>query len=324
MIQRLHFFRTLGAVALAAGCCTAIAAGYPERPVRFIVPYPPGGATDIVARGLAQKVGAVIGQQVIIDNRGGAGQVLGTELGAKAAPDGYTLLLISITHSINPSLLGKLPYDSLRDFTPITLAALSPQIMVAYPGLPVKNVPELIALAKAKPGQLNYASSGNGAGGHLAMELFKFMTGTQMTHIPYKGAAPALIDVVAGQAQVMETSPLAALPQVKTGRLRALGMASAKRSPAAPEIPTVAEQGVPGYEASLWYGVVGPAGLPKNIVTLWHTEAVRALEAPDFRERMLSQSVEPMGTTPEQLRDFIVSETAKWGKVVRAANIKAE
>jgi len=298
--------------------------GYPERPIRFIVPFAPGGATDIVARGLGQKWGEVFGQQVVIDNRAGAGQILGTELGARAAPDGYTLLLISITHAINPALVPKLPYDSLRDFTPISLAALSPQIFVAHPGVPAKNVPEFIALAKAKAGQLNYASSGNGSGGHLASELFKFMTGAPMTHIPYKGAAPALIDVVAGQAQVMFTSPLAALPQVKAGRLRALGMAGAKRSPAAPDIPTVAEQGVPGYEANLWYGVTGPAGLPKSIVATLHAETVKALAQPDFRERLLSQTVEPLGTTPEQLRAFVVSETAKWGKLVRTANIKTE
>jgi tripartite-type tricarboxylate transporter receptor subunit TctC len=297
---------------------------YPDRPIRFIVPYPPGGATDIVARGLAQKWGEAFGQQVVIDNRGGAGQILGTELGARAAPDGYTLLLISITHSINPALVPKLPYDSLRDFTPISLLALSPQIFVAHPGVPAKNVPEFVAYTKAKAGQVNYASSGNGSGGHLASELFKFMTGASMTHIPYKGAAPALVDVVAGQTQVMFTSPLAALPQVKAGRLRALGMAGAKRSPAAPDIPTVAEQGVPGYEASLWYGLTGPAGLPKPIVTTLHAETVKALAQADFRERLLSQTVEPLGTTPEELRAFVVSETAKWGKLVRTANIRSE
>lgn len=314
--------------ALAAAALLAAAPGwaqrYPERPIRFIVPFAPGGATDIVARGLGQKWGEAFGQQVVIDNRAGAGQILGTELGARAAPDGYTLLLISITHSINPALVAKLPYDSLRDFTPISLVALSPQIFVAHPGVPAKNVPEFVAYAKAKAGQVNYASSGSGSGGHLASELFKYMTGAPMTHIPYKGAAPALIDVVAGQAQVMFTSPLAALPQVKAGRLRALGMAGAKRSPAAPEIPTVAEQGVPGFEANLWYGLAGPAGLPKPVVATLHAETVKALAQPDFRERLLSQTVEPMGTTPEELRAFLVLETAKWGKLVRTANIRSE
>ena len=301
----------------------ALAQPYPSRPIRLIVPYPPGGATDIVARMLGQKLGDVFGQQVVIDNRAGGGQVIGTDLAAKAAPDGYTLILVSITHTINPALHKKLPYDSIKDFTPITLVAASPQILIVHPSVAAKSVSELIALAKGKAGGLNYASSGNGSGGHLAMELFKSMTGTRMTHIPYKGAGPALTDLIAGQTQAMFTSPLAALPHVKTGKLRALAMASKTRSLAAPDLATVGET-VPGYEASLWYGLLAPAGTAKPIVARLHGEVVTALKLSDVVERLSSQGVEPIGSTPEELAAFMKSETAKWGKVVREANIRLD
>jgi tripartite-type tricarboxylate transporter receptor subunit TctC len=307
-----------GALALLA---LAVAAQpYPSRPVRLILPYPPGGATDIVARALGQKLGDALGQQFVIDNRGGGGQVIGTALAAEAAPDGYTLILVTITHTINPALHRKLPYDSLADFTPVTLVAASPQILVAHPSVAAKSVSELIALAKAKPGGLNYASSGNGSGGHLAMELFKSMTGVQMTHVPYKGAGPALTDLIGGQVQVMFTSPLAALPHVKTGKLRGIAMASRTRSQAAPDLPTVAET-VPGYEASLWYALLGPARLPQPVVATLNAETIRALRLPDVAERLTGQGVEPAGGTPAELAAFMKSETAKWGKVVREARI---
>jgi len=310
-------------VALSMTGAAALAQPYPSRPIRLIVPYPPGGATDIVARMLGQKLGDVFGQQVVIDNRAGGGQVIGTDLAAKAAPDGYTLILVSITHTINPALHKKLPYDSIKDFTPITLVAASPQILIVHPSVAAKSVSELIALAKGKAGGLNYASSGNGSGGHLAMELFKSMTGTRMTHIPYKGAGPALTDLIAGQTQAMFTSPLAALPHVKTGKLRALAMASKTRSLAAPDLATVGET-VPGYEASLWYGLLAPAGTAKPIVARLHGEVVTALKLSDVVERLSSQGVEPIGSTPEELAAFMQSETAKWGKVVREANIRLD
>jgi tripartite-type tricarboxylate transporter receptor subunit TctC len=250
--------------------------------------------------------------------------LIGTDLVAKAAPNGYTLLLATITHAINPSLHATLPYDSIKDFAPVTLVAASPQILIAHPSVSAKNVIELIALARAKPGQLNYASSGNGSGGHLAMELFKSMTGVQIAHIPYKGAGPALTDLIGGQAQLMFTSPLAALPHVRAGKLNALAMASARRSEAAPELPTVAESGVPGFEASLWYGILAPAGTPAAVVRTLHDALVAALQAPDVRARLAAQGVEAIGGTPREFQDFIRTETAKWAKVVKAAAIRTD
>lgn len=312
-------------LAAASLCATlSIAGSYPDKPIRLIVPYPPGGATDIVARSLGQKLYETFGQQVVIDNRAGGGQVIGTDLAAKAAPNGYTLLLATITHAINPSLRAKLPYDSLKDFAPVTLVAASPQILIAHPSVAAKNVTELIALARARPGQLNYASSGNGSGGHLAMELFKSMTGLQIAHVPYKGAGPALTDLIGGQVQIMFTSPLAALPHVRAGKLTALAMAGARRSEAAPELPTVAESGVPGFEASLWYGVLAPAGTPNAVVTALHRALTAALKAADVRDRLLTQGVEPIGSSAREFENFMRSETVKWGKVVKAAGMRPD
>ena len=316
--------RMLIHILLLACAAASAAAAYPERPIRLIVPYPPGGATDIVARSLGQKLTDAFGQQIVVDNRAGGGQVIGTDLVAKAAPNGYTLLLASITHSINPSLHAKLPYDSLGDFAPVTLIAASPQILVAHPAVAAKNVRELIALARARPGQLNYASSGNGSGGHLAMELFKSMTGLTIAHVPYKGAGPALTDLIGGQVELMFTSPLAALPHVKAGKLTALAMASARRSAAAPELPTVAESGVPGFEASLWYGILAPAGTPNSVAAALHRALVAALQAPDVRERFLSQGLEPIGASRREFAEFLRSETAKWAKVIKAAGIRTD
>lgn len=312
-------------VAAASLCGTpSIAQTYPDRPIRLIVPYPPGGAADIVGRSLGHKLNDSLGQQIVIDNRAGGGQLIGTDIVAKAAPNGYTLILITITHSINPSLYAKLPYDSIRDFTPVTLVAISPQILVAHPTLPVKNVGELLAYLRARPGQLNYASSGNGAGGHLAMELFKSMAGVQLTHIPYKGAGPALTDLVGGQVKLMFTSPLAALPFVKSGKLTALAMASARRTEAAPDLPTVAESGLPGFEASLWYGVLAPAGTSNAVVATLHQALTAALKAPDVRERLAAQGVEALGSGQREFLDFMRSETVKWAKVVKIAGIKTD
>jgi len=297
---------------------------YPHKPIRLIIPYPPGGATDVIARTLAQKLTDAMGQSVVVDNRGGGGQVIGTDLAAKAQPDGYTLIMVTITHSINPGLHKKLPYDSIRDFTPVTLVAASPQILVAHPSLGVSSVKELLNLPKAKTGGINYASSGNGSGGHLAMELFKSMTGLNLVHVPYKGAGPALTDLVGGRVQLMFTSPLAALPHVKSGRLKALAMASRNRSPAAPELPTVSESGVPGFEASLWYGMLAPAGTARGIVTRLHDETAKALQLPDVVERLSSQGVEPIGGSPQELAAFLKLETAKWARVVKQAGIRVD
>ena len=301
------------------------AEAYPQRAVRLIVPYPPGGAGDIVGRLLSARLTEALGQQVVVDNRGGGGQIIATEITAKAPPDGHTLFLASATHGINPGLRrGKLPYDSIRDFAPITLVAESPLVFVAHPSLGVGGIKELVAAAKARPGRINYASSGPGTGGHLSVELLKFHTGIDLVHVPYKGAGPALIDVVGGQVQMMCTSPLAAMPHVKSGKLRALGMTGARRSRAAPELPTIAEQGVVGYESSLWYAMLAPAATPQAIVKRVHAETVKIVKSPELAGQLLSQGAEPVGSSPQELERFIKSEIARWTKLVTQANIRAE
>jgi len=302
----------------------APAQDFPNRPLRLVVPYPPGGATDIIARTLSQKLFEVFGQQVIVDNRPGGGQILGTDIVAKAPPNGYTLLLASVTHGINPGLVAKLPYDSVRDFTPVSMVAVSPNVLVINARLPVKSVKELIALAKSHPGQLNYASSGNGSGGHLAMELFRSMTGTVMTHVPYKGAGPALTDLIAGQVQLMFTSPLAALPHVRTGKLRVLGVGSLKRTDAAPELVTIAEAGVPGFDAPLWYAILGPAGVADDIVTKLNGGFKSILAMHDVRERFSSNGVDATYSTASELGAHIGREIEKWRKVILAAGIRPD
>ena len=298
---------------------------YPQRAIRLIIPYPPGGAGDIVGRLLAPRLTEALGQQVVVDNRGGGGQIIATELTAKAPADGHTLFLASATHSINPGLRrGKLPYDTLKDFAPITLVAESPLVFIAHPGLGVGSVKELVAAAKARPGRINYASSGPGTGGHLSVELLKFTTGIDVVHVPYKGAGPALIDLVAGQVQMMCTSPLPSMPHVKAGRLKALGMTSRNRSRAAPDVPTVAEQIGADYESSLWYAMLAPAGTPAAIVKRVHAETVKAVKAPDLAAQLLSQGAEPIGNSPPELEKFIAAEVRRWTQVIEKANIRAE
>jgi tripartite-type tricarboxylate transporter receptor subunit TctC len=298
---------------------------YPQRAVRLIIPYPPGGAGDIVGRMLSAKLTEALGQQVVVDNRGGGGQIIATEITAKAPPDGYTLFLASATHGINPGLRrGKLPYDSIRDFAPITLVAESPLVFIAHPALGVGSIKELVAVAKARPGRINYASSGPGTGGHLSVELLKFQTGIDLVHVPYKGAGPALIDLIGGQVQMMCTSPLPAMPHVKSGKLRALGMTSAKRSRAAPEVPTVAEQGLPGYESSLWYAMLAPAATPQAVIKRVHADTVKIIKAPEMAGQLLAQGAEPVGNSPQELARFIKAEIDRWTKVITQANIRVE
>jgi len=297
------------------------AQGYPDRPIRMVVPYPPGGAADLIGRILGKKLAEYLGQQVIVDNRPGGGQIIGTEIVAKAAPDGYTLFQASVTHGINPGLVPKLPYDSVKDFSPISLLATSPLVLVVHPSVPVKSIKELIALAKSRPGQLNYASSGNGSGGHLATELFRDMTHINVVHVPYKGAGPALTDLIAGQVQLMITSPLAAVPYAKNGKLRLLGVSSKKRSPAMPDVPAIAEI-VPGYEATLWYAFLAPAGTPGDVISKVNAATQKALASPDVRELFSRSGVDAQGSTPEQLGKHIRDEIEKWRRVIRAAGIK--
>ena len=320
--MRIIFLTSLiGALVLAGG---ASAQPYPNRPVRFIVPYPAGGATDIISRLIGDKLGAALGQQFVIDNRAGGGQKIGTGLAAGAAPDGHTILLVSITHTINPSLDAKLPYDTIKDFSPITIVAKSPLVLVVHPSIRAKSVKELIALMKTQPGKLNCATSGIGSGGHLAAELFKSMAGVNMTFVPYRGGSLAYIDLIGGQVDLMFTSPAATLAYAKAGKLRVLATTGAKRSPATPELPTVAEAtGIRGYEAGLWYGVVAPAGTPRAIVRLLNAEIVKALQFPDVRDPLAVQAVEVVSSTPEEFAMYIKSEIAKWAKVIKDANIHA-
>ncbi|MGA0023207.1 MAG: tripartite tricarboxylate transporter substrate binding protein, partial [Burkholderiales bacterium] len=279
------------------------------------------GAGDIVGRMLGGGLSASFGQQVVSDNRGGGGQIIATQIAANAAPDGHTLFLASATHSINPALRSKLPYDTLKDFAPVTLVAQSPLVFVAHASLKAGSIRELIAAAKAQPGKINYASSGPGTGGHMSVELLKSLTGINLVHIPYKGAGPALIDVVGGQVQMICTSPLPAMPHVKAGRLRALGMTSLERSPAYPDVPTVAET-VPGYQSTLWYALLAPAGTPPAVIRRVHGEAVKVLTDAQVRNQLLKLGATPVGNTPQQLQAFIGDEIARWKKLVKQTGIK--
>ena len=313
----------LAAIGVLSG--NAGAQDYPNKPLRLIVPFPPGGGNDILARSVGQRLAETIGQQVIVDNRGGAGGLIGAELAAKAVPDGYTIFLASIGNlAFMPALHAKLPYDPVRDFAPLTLLATSAFIMVVNPSLPAKSVKELIALARAKPGQLNYGSSGQGSSLHLTGEIFKLATGADLVHVPYKGSAPALTDLIAGQVQIMFGTMPPTLPHVKTGKLRALGVSGAKRSVAAPEVPTIAEAGVPGFEVLNWYGIVAPSKTPAAIVQRLNGELVKTLKAPEMIESLGTQGLEAAGGTPERFGVFIKSEMAKYAKVIKAAGIRAE
>jgi len=297
--------------------------GYPTKPVRFVLPFPPGGGTDTLGRAIGQKLGESLAQTVVLDNRPGAGANIGAEIAARAVPDGYTLLMTNIAHSINVTLYRKLNYDFLKDFAPVTRLASTPNILVVHPSVPAKSVKELIALARAKPG-MNYASSGSGSAPHLAGELFKFMTGIQLTHIPYKGGGPATVALVAGEASTGVATMPSALPHVKSGRLRALAVSTAKRSAATPELPTIAEAGVPGYEFTTWYGVLVPTGTSKDIIARLNREFIKLLELPDVKERLAASGFEPETSTPDEFAQYMRSEVAKWGKVVKAANLKVE
>ena len=299
--------------------------GYPNKPVRMVVGFPPGQATDIVARAVAQKLTESLGQSVFVDNRPGAAGIIGTEVAIKAGGDGYTLLMSSSGPlAVNPGLYAKLPYDPLRDLAPITLVASVPLFLVAHPSLPANNVPELIALAKQRPGEINYASGGSGVTNHLVMEMFKSAAGVNLVHVPYKGGPPALTDLIAGQVSVMfETGP-GALPHVRSGKLKALATGGARRSMAMPKLATVAEQGIAGFDGVAWIGFVAPAGTPRAIVDRLNEETVKILALPDVRERFVSQGAEPVGNSPGEFAAYIKAEIAKWGKVIRESGAKVD
>lgn len=322
--------RTLLA-AIAASLAVAVSplalaqTAFPTKPIRIVVPFPPGGTTDILARAAAQKMTEAWKEQAVVDNRPGAGGNIGAELVAKSAPDGYTLLMGTVgTHAINPSLYARMPYDHVKDFAPVILVAAVPNVLVVHPSVPASSVAELIAYAKANPGRLNFASSGSGTSIHLAGELFKVMTGVQMAHVPYKGSAPAIADLVGGQVQLMFDNLPSALPQIKAGRLRALAVTSAQRAPALPDLPTIAESGLPGYEASSWFGLLAPAGTPADVVAKVNGEVARWLATPEAKEKLLSQGANAAGGTPEDFVRHIAAETAKWQKVVKESGAKVD
>lgn len=302
---------------------TASAQSWPSRPLRYIVPFPPGAFNDTLARTLAAELPKTLGQPVVVENRPGGNTIIGTELAAKSPPDGYILFGAALPFSVIQSLY-KTPFDVTRDFAPITLAGITPNLLVAHPGAPVNSVAELIGYARTNPGKLNYASTGNGTSNHLSFELFKAMTQTQVTHVPYKGSAPAVTDLIAGQVQVMFDNTPNVLPHVRAGKLKALAVSTKARSPLAPEVPSVDEAGVPGYDVSVWFGVLTVAGTPREVVQRLNAEMVKILQSPEVRERFGKIGVEVVAGTPEHFGAFLKSEVERWAKVVRDAGIKAD
>lgn len=297
---------------------------YPAKPIRIISIFAPGGGNDVICRLVAQKLSERVKQQVYVENRVGANGIIGSEAAARSAPDGYTITLVPSGHAVNASMYRKLPFDSVKDFTTITLVGTSPLVLAVHPSLPVRNVKELIALAKARPGQLTYVSSGIGASGHLAGALFETMTGTTMSHVPYKGMSLAVSDLMGGQVSMTFGTSLSVIPQVRTGRLRALATTGAQRSPALPELPTVAESGVAGYEAGLWYGFVGPANLPPEIVQRLNAEIVAVLAQPDTREKLASQGLDTRSSTPDEFARLLAADTTRWATVVKKLGLQAD
>jgi len=317
-------YRVMVAVVIAGASVFASAQAYPTKPIRMVVPYPAGGGGDLLARPLAQSLTETLGQQVIVENRGGAGGNLGMEFVAKNPPDGYTLVLaLTAQYAVNPSLYPKLPYDPVKDYAPVALLVRNPYVISVHPSMPVKSVKELIALAKARAGQLAYSSAGNGSGAHLCGEMMKTMAGINIVHVPYKGAAPAITDTIAGQVQFSFLAWRSSGPHVKSGRLRALGVSTLTRSPALPDLPAVAET-LPGFDLPVWYGVAAPAGTPREIVVRLNTEILRTIASADFRQRMEADAAEPLGGTPEQMGDYIRSEIVKYAKIVKESGAKID
>ncbi len=320
---RVACFALMACVGVVSGSAVAQQSAFPTRPVRFIIPVPPGGGADLLARAVGQKLTETWGQTVVIDNRGGAGGTIAVDMAAKAAPDGHTIVMGLIASiAVNVSLI-KLPYDPVADFAPITLLAVAQNLLVVHPSLPAASVRELIALLKSKPGYFNYASAGNGTSPHLSAELFKLMTGVSMNHVPYKGAGPALVDLVGGQVGIYFGSLPATLPQVRTGKLRVLAVSGSRRSQIVPDLPTVAEAGVPGFESNQWYGVLAPAKTPAWIVNQLNRDIITVLKLPEVRERLSSQGFEVVANSPADFGRYIREEIAKWAKVIKQAGIRA-
>jgi tripartite-type tricarboxylate transporter receptor subunit TctC len=323
MIRRWQHVALAALLALSASC--AWAQEYPTKPIRLVVPFPAGGTTDILAREVGQYLSVSLGQPVVVDNRPGAGGNIGADLVAKSPPDGYTLLMGTVgTHAINASLYAKIPYDHVKDFAPVILVAGVPNVLVVNPSVPVNSVQELIAYAKANPGKLNFASSGAGTSIHLSGELFKVMAGVKMTHVPYKGSAPALQDLLGGQVQLMFDNLPPSLPQIKGGKLRALAVTSTTRAPALPDVPTIAESGLPGFEASSWFGILAPAGTPPAIIAKVNAEVDKWLASPEGKEKLVAIGANAGGGSPEDFARHIQAETAKWAKVVKDSGAKVD
>lgn len=315
----------LGAVTMAVMTAAVAAQSWPTRSVRLISPFAPGGGADITSRAVAQKLSVTLGQQVIVDNRGGAGGMVGVDVAAKSPPDGYTLVMGTIGPiAINPSLLSKMPYDPLKDLVPISQAAVAVNVLVVHPSLPAKSVKELIAVAKARPSDLNYGSSGSGAADHLAGELFNAMVKVKMAHVPYKGGAPAMLDLMAGNVQLVFSTLSTATGAIESNRVRALAVAGSKRFEGMPDLPTMSEAGLKGFEVNNWYGLFAPAGTSKDIIERVSTEAARALSQPDVKKRLLDAGIIAMSSSPESFAAYTRAETAKWSKVIRDANIKGD
>lgn len=312
------------AVSLSAASAYAFAQTYPGKPIRLVIPFPPAGATDVIGRALGQKLSESLGQAVVIENRPGAGSTIGADLVANASPDGYTLLLASGSICISANLYKKLPFDPVRSFAPISLVGHVPHMLVANPSVPANSIKELIALAKARPGQLNVASQGNGTLSHMELELFKAAAGVDLTHVPYKGSSNAMNDLLSGNVSMLFDSVTSSLPMVKKGQLKAFGVVSPKRLSFAPEIPTIAESGVPGFDAANWFAMLAPAGTPKEIVQLLNTHVAKALAMPDLRQRLAAQGAVLEGSTPEALSTLIRGDLDRWAKVVRQADLKLE
>lgn len=299
------------------------AQSYPHKPVRFIVPFGPGGPGDAIGRMISKKLSETLGQSVVVDNRSGATTIIGTQIAAESPPDGYTLLLISTTHAVNPSLFKKLPYDPIKDFAPVTLITSTPFMLVIHPSVAANSVAELVALARSKPGQLNYGSSGNGSSIQLTTELLKTAAKIEMTHVPYKGSGPAFIDLIGGHVQFLFSSTVSSLPHVKTGKVRGLAITSLNRAPSLPAIPTIAES-YPGFESSSWFGMLVPAKTPKPVIERLLTDTRAALKSPEINQSLVSQGAEPGGGSPAEFAAYFQSEIKKWGRVIRAAEIKLD
>lgn len=316
---------TLIACGVAGNAFAQTAANYPAKPVRFIAPFPPGGSTDLLARLVAQKLTEAWGQQVVVENRGGAAGTIGVELASRAAPDGYTIVMGHVgTFGVNPTLYPKLPYDAIRDFAPITVLATVPNGMAVHPSLPVKTARDFVALAKARPGELLYASGGSGSASHLAGEYLKLLTKINMVHVPYKGTAPAMTSMISGETTMTITGMVALGPHIKSGRLKLLGVATMKRLPILPEVPTLNESGVPGYDANQWYGVLTQAAVPRDIVAKQHADIVKVMARADVKERLAADGAQPVANTPEQFAAHIKAEIARWAPVVKASGAKPD